>query len=347
VLLESLGWSRAHQDEFAPFAAGGLEPARVAVQHRGGYVVLTEAGERLAEASGRLRHEAPRGGLPVTGDWVAVRAGGEPALIEAVLPRRTAFVRKAAGEPAVEQVLAANLDVAFLVVAMPDVNARRLERYLTAAWESGAEPVVVLTKADLVEDVAGAVFAVELGAPGVSVHAVSSVTGAGVDEVRRHLLPNRTAALLGISGAGKSTLVNRLLGEARQEIAEIREDGRGRHTTTRRELLLVPGGGLVLDTPGMRELALWESDSGLDETFDDLADLAVLCRFNDCRHVSEPGCAVLEAVADGHLSIERLESYRKLLRELTHLERRRNPRLEAEQRARWRRITREYRRSVR
>ncbi len=347
MLLEALGWSRARQIEFAPFAADGLEPGRVAVQERGRYAVLTPRGEVAAEASGRVRHEARPGGLPVAGDWVAVRAAGGLARVEAVLPRLTAFVRKAAGEADRPQVLAANLDVALLVAALPDLNPRRLERYLAAAWESGAEPVLVLTKADLAANAASLAVEAEALAPGVAVHAVSSVTGEGVDEVRAHLLPNRTAALLGTSGAGKSSLVNRLLGERRQAVAEVRGDGRGRHTTTNRELLLVPGGGLVLDTPGMRELGLWESEPGVEETFEDVASLAAQCRFGDCRHESEPGCAVAEAVRDGRLATARLESYRKLVRELAHLERRRDPRLRAEQRAHWRRIHRELRRSER
>ena len=341
--LEPFGWSRSLDDDFAPHAAAGLEPGRVAVQHRGGYLVLTRDGERAAEASGRLHHQAALGGLPVTGDWVAVRPAGDVAMIEAVLPRRTAFVRKAAGDATVEQVIAANLDVAFLVAALPDVNLRRLERFLTAAWESGAQPVVVLTKSDLAPEPSGDVAAVAAVAPGVPIHVLSSATGEGVDEVRAHLLPNRTAALLGISGVGKSSLVNRLLGEERQAVAEVRGDGKGRHTTTQRELLQVPGGGLVLDTPGMREFALWEAEAGLDETFDDVTELAASCRFRDCRHETEPGCAVLAAVADGRLPPERLESYRKLERELAHLERKRDPRLQAEQRAHWRRIHRDMR----
>ena len=202
--------------------------------------------------SGGLQRRAAQGGLPVTGDWVALRvpSGDGVALVEHVLPRRTAFVRKAAGEADVEQVVAANLDVAFLVMALDELNARRLERFLAAAWESGAEPVVVLTKSDLAADAGAGVAEAQAAAPGVPVHAISSVTGEGVDELRAYLRPNRTAALLGVSGAGKSRLVNRLLERDRQAIGEVRSDGRGRHTTSHRELFLVPGGGLVLDTPG-------------------------------------------------------------------------------------------------
>jgi len=322
--LEPYGWNEELEEAWSALGEPDLAPARVLAQHRGVLAVRTADDERDAEVSGSLQQRAPRGGLPVTGDWVAVRIppGDGVALIEHVLPRRTAFVRKAAGEADVEQVIAANLDVAFLVGALHELNARRLERFLAATWESGADPVVVLTKSDLAEDVSGAVAETEAVAPGVPVHAISSVTGEGVDELRAYLRPNRTAALLGVSGAGKSTLVNHLLARERQAVAEVRSDGRGRHTTSHRELILVPGGGLVLDTPGIRELALWDADEGVEDTFDDVAELAARCRFNDCEHRSEPGCAVQEAIAAGTLAPERLASYRKLMDELDRLERR-------------------------
>jgi ribosome biogenesis GTPase len=268
--------------------------------------------------------------------------------IEAVLPRRTAFVRKAAGEAAVQQVVAANFELAFVVAALPDdVNARRLERYVTAVWESGAIPVVVLTKTDLADDVAGATLEVEAVAPGVEVHAISSITGEGVEAVRALLAPNRTAVLVGSSGVGKSTLVNRLLGEERQAVADVRADGRGRHTTTHRELLPVPGGGLLLDTPGMRELGLWAEEESLESAFDDVAELASECRFSDCTHVHEPGCAVRAAVEEGRLDAARLASFHKLARELAYLERRTDARLQADEKRRWRALQMEYRRSTR
>jgi ribosome biogenesis GTPase len=320
----------------------------VVVQQRGIYTVETEDGERAAEPSGRLRHEAAEGGLPVTGDWVGVRGRTGTARIEAVLPRRTAFVRKAAGEAAVQQVVAANFELAFVVAALPDdVNPRRLERYVTAVWESGATPVVVLTKTDLADDVLAATVEVEAVAPGVAVHAISSVSGEGVEEIRTLLTPNRTAVLVGSSGVGKSTLVNRLLGEERQAVAEVRADGRGRHTTTHRELLPVPGGGLLLDTPGMRELGLWAEEESLETAFDDVAELAARCRFADCTHEHEPGCAVVAAVEDGRLDAARLESFHKLGRELAYLERRTDARLQAEEKRKWRAIHREHRRSTR
>ena len=347
--IERYGWSTELDESFAPLRAEGLAPARVVVQQRGTYTVETEDGERAAEASGRLHHEAAEGGLPVTGDWVGVRGGrAGTARIEAVLPRRTAFVRKAAGEATVAQVVAANFELAFVVAALPDdVNPRRLERYVTAVWESGATPVVILTKTDLADDVAAATVDVETVSPGVAVHAISSVTGEGVEEIRALLAPNRTAVLVGSSGVGKSTLVNRLLGEERQAVGGLRADGRGRHTTTHRELLPIPGGGLLLDTPGMRELGLWAEEESLETAFDDVISLAADCRFADCTHEHEPGCAVRAAIEEGRLDPARLESFHKLAKELAYLERRTDARLQAEERKKWKAINKEQRRSSR
>jgi len=341
--LERFGWNTRWEEAFAPLAADGLEPARVVVQQRGVLTVAAAGGERPAEVGGRLFRDAGSGGLPVAGDWVGLRGGR----IEAVVPRRTSFVRRAAGEDAAAQVVAANVDVALVVAALPDLNARRLERYVTAAWDSGATPVVVLAKADLADDLGDAVLAAERAAPGVDVIATSVVSGAGLDELGSLLAPDRTGALLGISGAGKSSLLNRLLGEERLATAAIRADGRGRHTTTHRELVPLPAGGLVLDTPGMRELGLWADDESLDAAFEDVAGLAAACRFTDCAHETEPGCAVLGALDDGGLAAERLAAYRKLGRELAHLERRNDPRLQAEQRRYWKKIHVEYRRTTR
>jgi ribosome biogenesis GTPase len=273
------------------------------------------------------------------GDWVAY-AGG---LIHGVLPRRTAFVRRAAGNETVEQVLAANIDTVFLVMAFyRDLNPRRLERYLALAWESGADPAIVLTKLDLADDADAAITEIESVALGVPVHPVSAVTGEGLDELEPYLGPGRTVVLLGSSGVGKSTLVNALLGEERQATKEIRAfDGRGRHTTTARELIGLPGGGLVLDTPGMRELQLWEAAEGLIGTFGDIDELALTCRFSDCSHESEPGCAVRDAV-----DADRLESWRKLGRELRHLELKQDARARSEARKEWRRFTKSMRKSA-
>ena len=347
--LAALGWSPSRAEEFVPHAAAGCVPARVAAQHRGAYVVHGEDGERPAEVAGQFLHAAlGAADLPAVGDWVAVRdvSGAAAATIHAVLPRRTSFSRKAAGE-ATEQVVAANVDVVFLVGAFgPDLNVRRLERYLAAGWDSGADPVVVLNKSDLADDLAGETAEVEAVAFGVPVHAVSAANGTGLDGLAPYLDGNRTVALLGSSGVGKSSLVNRLVGSERQDVAALRADGRGRHTTTHRELIPLPGGGLVLDTPGMREIGLWEASDGVDRTFADVTELAAACRFRNCAHDGEPGCAVLAAVQEGRLPAERLESYRKLLRELRHLEVKGDPRALAEARKRRRRFARSLRRSA-
>jgi ribosome biogenesis GTPase len=345
-LLDSIGWTPALEDQFAPHAADGLEPARVAVEHRGAYVLYTARGEAQAELAGRLRHAAERGELPAVGDWVAVTPT-DPAIVQAVLPRKTKFSRLAASDHGgtVEQVVAANVDVVFLVAGLDgDLNARRLERYLALGWESGAEPVVVLTKADLCTDVEAAVLEVELTAIGVPVHVVSNLTGEGIEELAPYFAAGRTVAALGSSGVGKSSLVNRLAGEELMATGDLRADGRGRHTSSNRQLLRLPGGGLYLDTPGMRELRLWESEEGLAQTFDDVAAAAGRCRFADCSHDREPDCGVRTALADGTLAHERYESWRKLQGELRHLAFKQDARLRSEARKEIRRRARGRRR---
>jgi len=341
--LTAFGLDDALAEEFEPHRRAGLIPGRVSIQHRGAYDVLTAEGELRCDVAGRLYDEAASpADLPAVGDWVAVAARPEEAAgtVQAVLARRTKFSRKTAWQASEEQVLAANVDVALIVTSLnEDMNLRRLERYLTLAWESGATPVLVLTKADLADDVPAVVAEVESVAFGAAVHAISSVTGEGLDELRAHLRPGVTAALLGSSGVGKSTLVNTLVGEELLETREIREDGKGRHTTTRRELIQLPGGALVIDTPGMREVQLWIADDGLEEAFSDVTELFEHCRFSDCAHESEPGCAVKEAIANGTLAPERWESYLKLQRELAHLDRRLDKRAQAEERKRWRALS--------
>jgi len=340
--LAALGWTDELEAAFAPYAERGFEPARVVAEHRGGYLVRGERDERLAHARGRLRDDELMGGMPAVGDWVAVcDAPGDRAAIEALLPRRTRVSRKTPWLKAEEHVLVANVDTVFLVTGLDgDFNPRRLERYLVAAWDSGADPVVVLTKLDVLDDESKLVEA-EAIAIGVPVVAVSNVTGEGIDELAAFLRPARTFVLLGSSGVGKSTLVNRLAGRTVMPIGDLRRDGRGRHTTRHRQLHVLPDGALVVDTPGLRELQVWEGD--VDSAFADIAELAAECKFSDCAHASEPGCAVLEALDSGELDPERWANYGKLQRELRSIEARSSTRVRRELKRRWRQRAREVR----
>ncbi len=340
--IQHLGWTPRLQDAFSSLQDPTLEPARIAREDRDRYLVLAAGGERSAVLAGRLRHEAQAAtDLPAVGDWVAVRAAPDgDAVIVAVLPRATAFVRARPGETTDAQVVAANVDTVFVVAGLDgDFNVRRLERYLAAAWDSGAAPVVILNKADVADDLDARRAEVEAVAMGVPVVAISARERAGLEALAPWLVPGATVALLGSSGVGKSTIVNALLGEERQATQEVRQDdSRGRHTTASRELVPLPGGALLLDTPGMRVLTPWAGEEGLDGAFADVVALAAGCRFRDCGHADEPGCAVLAAVAGGALDPARLESWRKLQRELRWLERRRDARARAEEEARWKAI---------
>jgi ribosome biogenesis GTPase / thiamine phosphate phosphatase len=317
-LLE-LGWSDALAVALAASGGPDLRPGRVVAEERGSLAVATGSGDRSATVAGRLRHAIeldPSVLFPAVGDWVALAEGGGGAVVHAVLPRVSAIIRRGPidrSQPT--QVLAANVDVAFVVTSLnADFNVRRLERYVAVAWESGATPVVLLSKADLATDIDGQLLAAEAVAPGVEVLPVSAVSGLGIEAVRRHLGVGRTVVFIGSSGVGKSSLVNALAGEALLAVAAIREDdARGRHTTTRRQLLRLHD-GLVIDTPGLRELALNDGD-GLADTFGEIEAVAQACRFSDCRHASEPGCAVRAAIVNGTLAADRLDAYRKLERE--------------------------------
>jgi ribosome biogenesis GTPase len=337
--LRDLGWDDTWASELEQLDDNSIL-GRVVAQHRGEYVVWTETGEVRASVAGRLRYERAVGGdLPAVGDWVALRSGGT---IQHVFPRRSAFRRKSAGSDSVDQVLAANVDRAFLLSGLDeDFSARRLERYLTTTWESGAQPVVVLTKTDLCLDVPAALAATEDIAIGAPVCAISNVTGDGLDLLMTHVKPAQTIVLLGSSGVGKSTLLNRLAGRELMRTSDLAADGTGRHTTTHRELAVLPSGALVIDTPGLRELQLFEGD--VDASFRDVEVLAAGCRFRDCAHAREPGCAVQAAVDDGTLELDRLRSWRKLQRELEAVAARTDRRLRLERKRRWKQHARSIR----
>jgi ribosome biogenesis GTPase len=342
VDLHVLGWNHLFERYWEANIRDGLKPARVVEEQKEAYRVVGESGELAAEVTGRLRHEASdRSAFPAVGDWVAVdpMLGEGKALIHEVLPRRTKLSRKVAGERTAEQILVTNVDVAFVVMSLnADFNSRRLERYLGAIWESGAQPVVLLSKADLCEDRRTAAEEISAAAPAVNTHILSAVTGEGLDALTPYMGLGKTVVLLGSSGVGKSTIINKLLGSETQKTREIRSsDDRGRHATTYRRLFLMPAGGVLIDTPGMREFQLWDTETGLDDTFDEIGALSTHCRFRDCSHNTEPGCAVLEAIADGALDPDRMTNYRKLKRELAFLERRRDPAALAELRKRWKR----------
>jgi ribosome biogenesis GTPase len=347
--LPTLGWDPYFEQHFTAIAAEGLEPARVSLEHQHIYRVCTGRDEPLAHVAGRLRHRAAaRREYPAVGDWVAIERGhaGHRATIHAVLPRRSRFSRKAAGEVTEEQVVAANVDVVFLVSGLDrDFNLRRIERYLVTAREGGTTPVLILNKADLCDDLEPLLEDVARVASGAPVHAISSRTREGLDVLDPYLVRGRTIALLGSSGVGKSTLINALLGRDRQRTVEVREkDNRGRHTTTNRELIPLPQGALLIDTPGMRELQLWEGDALLAESFEDIDAIAPACYFRDCQHDTEPRCAVKAAVDRGELPADRLDSFRRLRRERLHLERKVDQAAAAEEKRRWKIIHKNMRR---
>lgn len=325
--LARLGWNDHWEALFAPHRERGWQPARVAVQDKHHYVLFAETGELLAQVAGRLLHTLPsEADLPKVGDWVAFKPTlpGEPrAVIQAVLPRRTKLGRKIPGRETEEQVLVANIDLAFVVLALDQTfNPRLLERFLLMVLEGGARPVVVLNKADLCDNLDARLAEARQAAGGAPVVAVSAKTRRGMREVLGFIQPAQSVVFIGASGVGKSTLINRLYGEAIQPTTEVRErDSKGRHTTTWRELIVLPNGGLVIDTPGMREFHLWMAGEGLREAFPDIALLALRCRFRDCRHGTEKDCAVQAALARGELPRERFENFLKLRRELEYLER--------------------------
>ncbi|MER7872084.1 ribosome small subunit-dependent GTPase A [Streptomyces solisilvae] len=335
--LTAYGWDDGWADAFAPYAAQGLVPGRVVRVDRGLCDVVTPSGTVRADTELVTPRDPMR--IVCTGDWAAVDAEGDPAYVRTLLPRRTALVRSTSSKRSDGQVLAANADHAVIAVSLAaELDLGRVERFTALAWESGAQPLLVLTKADLVSDPAALAHLVSdtgTAAPGVRVLPVSSATGEGLDELRA-LLASGTSVLLGQSGAGKSTLTNALVGRAVQDVHAIRDsDGKGRHTTTTRDLLALPTGGVLIDTPGLRGVGLWDAEGGVARAFAEIEELAERCRFPDCAHRAEPGCAVLAAIDDGSLPERRLESYRKLLRENERLAARTDARLRAEMRRDW------------
>jgi ribosome biogenesis GTPase / thiamine phosphate phosphatase len=341
--LKSLGWNQTFEEAFKEYDNQKLVPGRISVEHKGLYDVLTEHGELLGEITGKIRFNAKgRHDYPAVGDWVAVSAVPQEgkAYIHGILPRKSKFSRKAAGLTTEEQIVATNVDTVFLVNALnQDFNLRRLERYLLMAWESGAAPVIVLSKADLCDDIQNYIDEVETIAFGVPTFAVSAENGMGLDGLSSYIKEGETVALLGSSGVGKSTLANKLFGQEVLKTNDIREeDGKGKHTTTHRELLVLENGGILIDTPGMRELQLWEGDNSLSHSFQDIDTFAEQCRFRDCTHNNEPGCGVQTAIENGALDEDRYNSFLKLQRELAYFARKEDQKLALAEKARWKKL---------
>ncbi|MEN6521546.1 MAG: ribosome small subunit-dependent GTPase A [Armatimonadota bacterium] len=342
--LEQLGFNSHFAGHFMSYETEGLSAGRVSLEHKNSYIIYTERGETPAIVSGRMHYDAPEQlGFPVVGDWVAAHILDEEpqrAIIHAILPRKSKFSRKEPGKRTSEQPVAANIDTVFIVVGLDhNFSVRRIERYLTLAWESGAEPAVILTKSDLSDAVEEQLSEVQSSAPGVPVHAVSVFEDRRLHQLSDYLTEGKTIALLGSSGVGKSTIVNYLIGKDVQSVQEVREaDSRGRHTTTRRQMFVLPSGGLVIDTPGMRELQLWDADEGLAGAFEDIENLARGCRFSDCSHNNEPGCKVRQALENGDLDSARFENYRKMLKELNYLERRQDVAASLIEKEKWKKI---------
>ena len=338
--LIQLGWNQYYEEAFKPYQNKEYTVGRIALEHKGMYRIYSEDGHLLAEVSGKMRHEAKESSdFPAVGDWVVItpRKEEQKATIHAVLPRKSKFSRKKAGITTEEQIIACNIDTVFLVNALnTDFNTRRIERYLLLAWESGANPVIILSKSDLCEDIERKIAEVEKVALGIPIYPISAEQNVGLDQITPYIQEGKTVAFLGSSGAGKSTLTNALYGDTIQVVNSIREnDDKGRHTTTHRELVILRNGGMIIDTPGMRELQLWEADEGISQSFSDVEELTAQCKFTDCQHKSEPGCAVQEALSKRALSEERFTNYLKLQRELAYLSRKENQRAALAEKAKW------------
>jgi ribosome biogenesis GTPase len=346
--LKLYGWNDFFEAYFNEYAGNGLSAARVAVENRNNYELYSELGELIAEKSGKFFYNAQSADeLPAVGDWVVAMPIQKEAkaVISAVLPRKTKFSRKKAGAVTEEQIVAANIDNAFIVSSLnQELNFRRMERYLALAWDNDVKPVIVLSKADVCDDVYAKLVETQNNITGTDVHVVSAMKNAGIDELFKYFEGNKTIAVIGSSGVGKSTLINSLLHWKKMKVSEISlYKDKGRHTTTHRELTLVPGGGLIIDTPGMREIQLWEGGEGLSELFEDIERLALDCKFSDCRHESEPGCAVKEAIKNGTLDAKRFKSFRKLQNEINYFERKQNIKAQLEEKKKWKKLTSEGR----
>jgi ribosome biogenesis GTPase / thiamine phosphate phosphatase len=347
--LQKLGWTPFFANAFEPFNTGEFLPARVAVQHKGHYVLYSEVGELTGKITGRLRYRAnDTTDFPAVGDWVVVRARPEEgaATITDILPRRTKFSRKVVGSVTEEQIITANIDKAFIVNGLDeDFNPRRIERYLLLTAESGAEPVIVLNKADLCDDLPDVLAEVNALAGGAPVLVTSAKQNQGLEELVALIQDGQTGTLLGSSGVGKSSIVNHLLGEDHMVTREVREsDSRGRHATTHRELILLPKGGILIDTPGMRELQLWGETSTASDSFEDIEELVLTCKFTNCRHDNEPGCAVRQALEEGTLDPGRLASFQKLQKELSYLARKQDVYEQLKEKERWKKLTARHKR---
>lgn len=348
INLKEYGWNEIHEENLNvlkdELKADNCVAGRVTLEHKRMYRVITAEGEWLSVCSGAFQHEAfERRDFPAVGDWVAVERmpGEERGVIHAILPRTSLFSRKSAGTTISEQIIAVNIDIVFLVMSMNhDFNARRLERYLVAAYDSGATPVVVLTKMDVSDDPDHYLELASELCFGTDVFPVSNTTGEGIERITALLENGKTAALLGSSGVGKSSLVNSICGEETMAVQDIREDdAKGRHTTTHRELIKIPTGGVLIDTPGMREFQLWNESESLDSGFKDIEELSTSCKFGDCRHESEPGCAIRNALETGELTRERYGNYVKLQKEIAFLDRKMNRQAQAAERDKWKKVT--------